>query len=128
MTNDSIDSKANWWTRDSSRNATACMPNMIRNTLRRPIASDSQAHKKRPEPLAIEISPTIPAAVAVDTPEISCAIGDACEMIEIPAVVFRNKVSQSAYHCHVPSACRSVKSCDAGLTRCAAVPLYPAGA
>jgi hypothetical protein len=30
----------------------------------------------------------MPAAVAADTPEISCAMGDACEMIAIPAVVF----------------------------------------
>jgi hypothetical protein len=95
--------------------------------VRRPTASENQAHRKRPEPLAIEMSPTMPAAVAADTPEISCAMGDACEMIAIPAVVFRNKVSHSAYHCQVPRACRSVNSL-ADLPGCGAEARYPSGA
>ena len=28
-------------------------------------------------------------------------------MIEMPALVLRNRVNHSAYHCHVPSACLS---------------------
>ena len=48
-----------------------------RNTHLRPIASESQAHKKRPAPLEMEMMLTSPAAVAALTPVISCAIGDA---------------------------------------------------
>jgi hypothetical protein len=47
-------------------------------------------------------------------------------MIAIPAIVFRNNVSHSAYHCQVPSASGSVKSREADLPDCEAV--YPAGA
>jgi hypothetical protein len=34
--------------------------NIVRNTVRRPIASESHAHRDRPEPLATEIMPTTP--------------------------------------------------------------------
>src|SRR6266849_7627215 len=77
------------------------------------MASDNHAHRNRPDPLAIEMIPTNPAALAALTWEISCAIGDACEMMEIPADVFRKSVSHNPYHCQVPSAWRSVKSCFA---------------
>src|SRR5271163_4380078 len=105
MINANNESTPKWWTLESRRNDTDCSRNIMTNTVRRPTASENQAHSKRPEPLAMEISPTMPAAVAADTPEISCAMGDACEIIAMPAVVFRNNVSHSAYHCQVPSAC-----------------------
>src|SRR5437870_7089772 len=101
------------------------------NTAFRPMVSENHAHRNLPEPLAIEMNPTSPAAVAAVTWEISWAIGDACEMMAIPAVVFKNSVSHSAYHCQVPSACRSVKSRGAaGLRRrfCPGSPgAYPSG-
>src|SRR5277367_2117274 len=84
--------------------------NITRNTCRRPMKSDSHAHTNRPEPLAIEMVLTIPAATSGVTLLISCAIGDACEMIEMPAVVFRKRMLQSAYHCQELSASLSVYS------------------
>src|SRR6476620_86844 len=82
---------------------------MARKTQRRPAKSESHAHRKRPEPLAIEMIPTIPAAVVALAPVISWAIGAAWEMIEIPAVTFRNKSAHNPYHCHVFKASPSVK-------------------
>ena len=61
---------------------------MIRNTVRRPMLSDSDAQRNRPAPFAIEIAPTSPAAAAA-RPVISSAMGAACEMMAMPAVVFR---------------------------------------
>src|SRR5580658_4046574 len=110
---------------ESRKNATDCTRNIVRKTARRPMASESHAQMRRPDPLAMEIIPTSPAAVAAETPAISCAMGAACEMIAIPAVVFRNSVNHSAYHCHVPSACRNEKSYFAFD---AADCVYPAGA
>src|SRR5271165_1599857 len=85
--------------------------NMIRNTVRRPATSENHAQRRRPEPFAIEMRPTRPAAVAAVTCEISCAMGEAWEMMAIPAVVFKNKVIHSAYHCQLPRACVRVKFC-----------------
>src|SRR5947209_84647 len=93
------------------------------------MASENHAHRNRPDPLAIEIIPTNPAAAAALTPEISCAIGDACEMMEMPAVVFKNSVSHNPYHCHARSAWESVKSGAAELRMLGWKPAgaYPAG-
>ena len=52
-------------------NTAACNRNMARNTQRRPIASESHAHKNRPAPFAIEMMPTRPAAATALTPVIS---------------------------------------------------------
>jgi hypothetical protein len=53
--------------------------------------------------------PTIVAATAALTPVISCAIGEAWLMIEIPAETFKKSKAQRAYHCQLVSAWRSVK-------------------
>src|SRR5437879_13800133 len=83
---------------------------MVTKTCRRPMKSDSQAHSRRPEPLAIEMSPTIPAAATAVACVISCAMGEACEMMEIPAVVLRNRIAHSAYHCQLRNAPVRVRS------------------
>src|SRR6266446_100249 len=83
---------------------------MATKTWRRPVKSDSHAHSNRPEPLAIEMSPTSPAAAVAVARVISCAMGEACEMMEMPAVVLRNRITQSAYHCQLRSASWSVRS------------------
>src|SRR5260370_33217794 len=88
----------------------ACRRNMIKNTLRRPVASDNQAQTSRPAPLAIGVIPTIPAAANGGAPLISLAIGAACEMMLIPAVTLRNRMAQRAYHCQVERAALRVKS------------------
>src|SRR6202022_4759423 len=84
--------------------------NMIKNTLGRPTASESQAQSSRPAPLAIEIIPTILAETRGGTPVISPAIGAACEIMLIPAVTFRKRMAQRAYHCQVDRARCRVKS------------------
>src|SRR5581483_2440363 len=91
-------------TRGRVKNTIAWITNIERKTHRRPIRSENQAHRNRPVPFAIEMIPTSPAATAALTPVISWVIGAACEMIEIPAEVFRNSKAQSPYHCHVRKA------------------------
>src|SRR5438128_10569518 len=83
---------------------------MVTKTCRRPMESDSQAHSRRPEPLAIEMSPTIPAAATAVACVISCAMGEACEMMEMPALVLRNSITHSEYHCQLRSASWRVRS------------------
>jgi hypothetical protein len=86
------------------------MRNIVRNTHLRPIRSESQAHRKRPAPLAIEMMLTSPAATMALTPVTSWAIGDASEMIEMPATTLRNSSAQRAHHCQVRRAPRTSKS------------------
>jgi hypothetical protein len=81
---------------------------MIKKTFLRPIASESQAQSSRPMPLAMEITPTMPAPTAALTPLISCAIGEACEIMLIPAVTFKKSIAQRTYHCHAERASLSV--------------------
>src|SRR3954451_492981 len=102
--NDRIASDTKLVTFERSMKAAACTRNIVTNTRFLPIASENQAQRKRPAPLAIEMMPTRPAAFTELTWEISWAIGDACEMMAIPATVFRNSTSQSPYHCHVRAA------------------------
>src|SRR5271165_353050 len=109
MTKQTTESMVNDSTCESRKNSTACRRNMLINTLRRPMASESQAHRNRPEPLAMEMRLTKPAAVATLTCDISWAIGEAWEIIAMPAFTFKNSVSQRAYHCQVRSACERVK-------------------
>src|SRR3954468_5965073 len=80
---------------------TACRRYMVRKTHFRPMASDNQAQRNLPAPLPIEIMLTSHAAVAGATPDSSCAMGSASEMMEMPAVTFKNRRAQSAYHCQV---------------------------
>ena len=63
-----------------------------------------RAHKNRPDPFAIEMMLTMLAATRAVTCVISCAMGDAWEMMLIPAMTFKNSTAQSAYHCQVESA------------------------
>src|SRR5918995_7488002 len=83
---------------------TACKRNIVRKTHLLPIASDNQAQRNRPAALPTEIMLTSHAAVAGATPDNSCAIGSASEMMAMPAVTLRKRSAQSAYHCQVLSA------------------------
>ncbi len=111
----------------SSQKMTACSGNIKRNTDRRPMKSDSHAHSKRPAPLAIEMIPTMRAASAALTLVISWAIGAACEMIAIPAVVLRNSSVHSPYHCQLRIASGSVYALAARCFRWAAAGVHPGG-
>src|ERR671921_1173074 len=82
----------------------ACKRYMVKKTHLRPMASESQAQRKRPAALPTEIMLTSHAAVAGATPDTSCAIGSASEMMAMPAVTLRKRSAQSAYHCQVLSA------------------------
>ena len=64
-------------TRESTTNITNWVRNIMRKTWRRPMKSETHAHRNRPAALAIEMSPTKPAAVAALVLAISCAIGAA---------------------------------------------------
>lgn len=94
--------------RGMRKKTTAWIRNMARKTHLRPMKSDSQAHRNRPEPLAIEMTPTSPAAAMALAPVISRAIPAAWEMMAMPAVTLRNSSVHRAYHCQVPTASRMV--------------------
>src|SRR6478672_9364852 len=88
-------------TRGKAKNTIAWMRNIVKNTQRLPIRSENHAQRKRPVPFAMEMMPTSPAATAAGTPLISWGMGAACEMIEIPADVFRKSNAHKPYHCQV---------------------------
>src|SRR5579864_5687056 len=96
------------WTIGSTKNRMAWTVSIVRNTHRPPTRSANHAHRSLPTPLAIEITPTNSAAAVAVTPVTSRAIGAACEIIEIPADVFRNNSIHKAYHCQVRIASRRV--------------------
>src|SRR5919206_2928999 len=77
----------------------ACKRYMVKKTHLRPMASESQAQRNRPAPLAMEIMLTSHAANQGATPDTSCAIGSASEMMAMPAVTLRKRRAQRAYHC-----------------------------
>src|SRR5215207_1937750 len=79
----------------------ACKRYIVKKTHFLPMASESQAQRNRPAPLAMEIMLTSHAASQGVAPDTSCAIGSASEMMAMPAVTFRNSSAQSAYHCQV---------------------------
>ena len=88
----------------------AWVMNMVMKTFFRPIASDSQAQKRRPRPLKIEaMARIVPPARASAfgsvipwvLPMISCAIGDSCESRPRPAEMFRQSMAHSIHHCGV---------------------------
>src|SRR6187402_2012883 len=98
-----------------NQKSTACMRNMTRKVYRRVRKSDTQAQKTRPKALPMLTMPTMPAATITLTLVSSWNIGDSCEMIEIPADVFRKRRAQSAHHCQLFNASPRVKSraaCD----------------
>jgi hypothetical protein len=55
--------------RGMRKNTTAWSRNIARKIHLRPMKSLSQAHRNRPDPLAIEMMPTSPAAAIALTPE-----------------------------------------------------------
>ena len=94
--------------RGRRKKTTAWIRNMARKTHFRPMKSDSQAHRNRPAPLAMEMMPTSPAAAMALTPVISSAMGAAWEMMAMPAVTLRNSNAHRAYHCQVRTASLTV--------------------
>jgi len=74
--------------------------NIVRNTMRRPIKSDTEAQKSLPRPLKMEamarMVPPAMASSAVPIPGVdflmtSWAIGESCEISPRPAETFRNR-------------------------------------
>src|SRR5919107_2154122 len=76
----------------------ACKRYIVKKTHLRPIASESQAQRNRPAPLAIEIMLTSHAANQGATPDTSCAIGSASEMMAMPAVTLKERKGLKALH------------------------------
>src|SRR5271170_3098004 len=92
----------------SIQNRPTCSRNIVTKVHRLVIASEIQAQNMRPTALPMLATPTIPAATAAPTLAISWNMGDSCEIIEMPAEVFRNSSAQSAHHCQVRSEERRV--------------------
>src|ERR1700676_3951542 len=82
--------------------------NIIANVARLVIESDAHAQNTRPRAFPMLATPTMLAAATALTRPSSWNKGDSCEIIEIPAEVFRNRSSHKAHHCHVRSASPSV--------------------
>src|SRR5215213_6190890 len=69
--------------RNGSRmNSAACKRNITKKTHLRPMASENQAHRNRPEALPTEMMLTSPAATVALTPASATAIGDASGYVE----------------------------------------------
>src|ERR1700737_1555773 len=100
---------------------------MTAKVARRVIKSETHAQNTRPTALPMLASPTIPAATIALAPASSWKIDASCEMTEMPAHVFKNSSSQSAYHCQVLSASLSTKSCPARCEAWLAVGDQPSG-
>src|SRR5579859_4125333 len=108
---------------------------MLIKTWRRPIRSESQAHRKRPDALKTPIRLTKVVARASEatslvvkgTPRASSASGLACEIIAMPAVTFKARMAQRTYHWPRESACDGVKSRAARCAVCLAEGVQPAG-
>src|SRR3954447_14122771 len=98
-------------TRGKAKKTMVWMRNIDKKTQRLPMRSENQAQRNRPAPFAMEMMPTSPAATAADTPVISCVMGAACEMIEMPAEVFRKSSAQRPYHCQVRMASGACRFC-----------------
>src|SRR5882724_4002790 len=90
------------------QNSTACARNITTNVARLVIESDAHAQNTLPKALPMLTTPTMLAAATALTPASCWNNGDSCEIIEIPAEVFKNSRSHSAHHCHVLSASPSV--------------------
>src|SRR5437879_8341935 len=90
------------------QNSTTCARNIIANVARLVIESDAHAQNTLPKAFPILATPTIPAAATALTRPSSWNKGDSCEIIEMPADVFKNRSSHKAHHCHVRSASPSV--------------------
>src|SRR3981081_2694606 len=110
------------------KKSTACSRNMIKKTFRRPIASENQAQSSRPAPFAAEMIPTRPAPAAALEPVISWAIGEACEIMLMPAVVFKKSIAQRTYHCQVDRASLSVQLRACSWVCCLVEGCQPVGA
>src|SRR5678816_748198 len=81
-----------------SQKSRTWMTNITKNVALRVITSETHAQKTRPTALPMLAIPIMLAATTELTPTSSSKNGDSCEMIEMPAKVFKNRSSQSAYH------------------------------
>src|SRR6267378_8591419 len=88
--------------------STTCARNITTNVARLVIESDAQAQNTLPKAFPILTTPTMLAAATALTRPSSWKSGDSCEMIEIPAEVFKNRSNHRAHHCQVLSASPSV--------------------
>src|SRR6266852_9164467 len=75
--------------------------NITAKVVRRVIESDAHAQNTLPSAFPMLATPTKLAAVTALTRPSSWNNGDSCEMIEMPAEVFRKRSSHSAHHCQV---------------------------
>src|ERR1700674_646624 len=91
-----------------AQKSTACPRNITTNVARLLIESDAHAQNTLPKAFPTLATPTMLAAATALTRASSWNNGDSCEITEIPAEVFKNKSSQRAHHCQVPSASPSV--------------------
>src|SRR6202035_1523025 len=96
------------WTLGRAQKSTAWARNITAKVARLVIESDAHAQKTLPKAFPMLATPTMLAAATAATPASSWNNGDSCEIIEIPAEVFKNKSSQRAHHCQVLSASPSV--------------------
>src|ERR1700686_1537520 len=85
-----------------------CARNITPNVARLVIESDAHAQNTLPSAFPMLATPTMLAAATALTRPSSWNKGDSCEIIEIPAEVFKNRSSHKAHHCHVRSASPSV--------------------
>src|SRR5246127_3383918 len=90
------------------QNSTTWARNITANVARLVIVSDAHAQNTLPRAFPMLATPTMLAAATALTWPSSWNKGDSCEIIEIPAEVFKNKSSHKAHHCHVRSASPSV--------------------
>ena len=91
-------------------NSPACAAKKIMNTVLRPIRSDSDDQKIRPNALNPAMIDTITAASSGVFPNRSCIIGDACARIEIPAPMLMNSIPHSSQNWRVRTAIGIVSS------------------
>src|SRR5258707_13772502 len=91
-----------------AQKSTTCARNITTKVARLVIESDAQAQNTLPRAFPMLTNPTMLAAATALTRPSSWKSGDSCEMIEIPAEVFKNRSSQRAHHCQVRIASPSV--------------------
>src|SRR5262249_24901310 len=104
-----------------------CRTNITKSVARLVIKSETHAQNTRPTALPMLATPTILAATTAVTPTSSSKMGASCEIIDMPANVFKNRSNQSAYHCQVLSASTSVYSRPARCETSECVGVQPSG-
>src|SRR5258706_5423846 len=108
MTNETNVSTAAELMLGRAQKSRTCAINITTKVARRVIESDTHAQNTLPSAFPMLTTPTMLAAATTLTRPSSWKSGDSCEMIEIPADVFKNRSSHSAHHCQVRSASPSV--------------------